>query len=274
MNAAATHDCGSLSCGCHPAEAVARIGGVALHHPGEPLTSEELRERAWSELLRQEAVRQGLMDDAAEGVAPPLTPPQQALVGDMLDAQVASPRPTDDETRRYYDNHASRFVDGARARLRHILFAVTPGVDVPRLAAHAERALLELSHQDCAATRFAELARELSNCPSGAEGGELGWVVPQEIAPELAAELFHQAGSQGTGLRPRLVHSRFGLHIMDVREREAGRQAAYEDVRERIASDLAQQSRARALHQYIRVLAGRSRVEGIDLEASASPLVQ
>jgi peptidyl-prolyl cis-trans isomerase C len=273
MNATATRDCDSASCGCHAPE-VARIGDVALHHPGEPLTTEELRERAWAELLRQEAVRQGLLADSCDDIAPTLSPQQQAIIGEMLDAEVASPRPTEEETRRYFDNHASRFVEGARVHLRHILFAVTPGVDVSRLAAHAERALLELSHKDCPPTRFAELARELSNCPSGAEGGELGWVVPQEIAPELAAELFHQVGSDGTGLRPRLVHSRFGLHIMDVREREAGRQAAYEEVRARIASDLAQQSRARALHQYIRVLAGRSRIEGIDLEASASPLVQ
>jgi len=273
MNAAAVNDCGSPSCGCHGSD-VARIGGVALHHPGEPLTTEELRERAWSELLRQEAVRQGLLADAGEGVAPSLTPQEQAMIGDMLETQVASPRPTEEETRRYYDNHASRFVEGARARLRHILFAVTPGVDVSRLAAHAERALLELSHTDCPPQRFAELAGELSNCPSGADGGELGWVVPQEIAPELATELFHQAGSDGTGLRPRLVHSRFGLHIMEVRERKSGRKAAYGEVRERIASDLAQQSRARALHQYIRLLAGRARIEGMELEAAATPLVQ
>ena len=37
---------------------------------------------------------------------------------------------------------------------------------------------------------------------------------------------------------------------------------------------LAQQSRATALHQYIRLLAGQALVEGIDLEGAETPLVQ
>ena len=75
-------------------------------------------------------------------------------------------------------------------------------------------------------------------------------------------------------LRPRLVHSRFGFHVMEVLERDPGRQLSFEEAQARIASLLAQQSRARALHQYIRVMAGRAQVEGIELEAADSPLVQ
>jgi peptidyl-prolyl cis-trans isomerase C len=76
------------------------------------------------------------------------------------------------------------------------------------------------------------------------------------------------------GLHPRLVHSRFGFHIVDVLGRKKGRAIPFEEVAERIAGELAQRSRATGLHQYIRVLAGRARIEGIDLEPAASPLVQ
>ena len=75
-------------------------------------------------------------------------------------------------------------------------------------------------------------------------------------------------------MHPRLVHSRYGLHIVEVLGRKQGRQLSYEQVRERIAIELAQRSRATALHQYIRVLAGDALVEGIDLEGASSPLVQ
>lgn len=285
MNDLTTTSCGT-GCGCGGASTaaapaapealeIARINGVALNAPGESLPLEELRERAWSELLRQEAVRQGLLPASDAQAMPALSAQDHERIAAMVEDAVPLRMPTEEEARRYYDGHLTRFVTGARARLRHILFAVTPGIDVSALAARAEKVLLELSHKAVVPGRFAELARELSNCPSGAEDGELGWVTPQDIAPELATELFHQpTGEQPMGLRPRLVHSRFGLHVLEVLEREPGRQSPFEEVSDRIAAVLAQQSRARAMHQYIRVLAGQAKVEGIDLDAAASPLMQ
>ena len=76
------------------------------------------------------------------------------------------------------------------------------------------------------------------------------------------------------GLRPRLVHSRYGLHIVEVLGRKQGRQLAYDDVCLRITVELAQQSRATALHQYIQLLAGRATLESVDLQAADTPLVQ
>jgi peptidyl-prolyl cis-trans isomerase C len=92
---------------------------------------------------------------------------------------------------------------------------------------------------------------------------------------ELCNEFFHQTDPlHGIGLRPRLVHSRYGFHIVEVLGRKQGRQLPFEEARERIAVQLAQQSRAKALHQYIQLLAGQSQVDGINLVAADSPLVQ
>ena len=44
-----------------PPRPPASINGVALHPAGRRPPAEELRERAWAELLRQQAVRQGLL---------------------------------------------------------------------------------------------------------------------------------------------------------------------------------------------------------------------
>jgi peptidyl-prolyl cis-trans isomerase C len=79
---------------------------------------------------------------------------------------------------------------------------------------------------------------------------------------------------RGIGLRPRLVHSRYGFHIVEVLGRRQGRQASFGEVHDRIAVQLAQQSRARALHQYMQLLAGRATVLGVELAAADSPLVQ
>lgn len=275
--------CGGGACTCGGAQAgsaeplgpVATINGIALHQPGQGLDDAELRELAWAELLRQEAVRQGLLPRHAGLEAPALLPGDQQVIEAMLERAVRVPQPTGDECRRYYEARQEQYVEGRLVHLRHILFAVTSGVDVHALAIRAEQALLELSRQTVDPGRFAALARELSNCPSGAEGGELGWIGPQDCVDELANELFHQKNPlRGIGLRPRLVHTRYGFHIVEVLGRKQGRQLTFEEVRQRIAVQLAQQSRAKALHQYIQLLAGQALVEGVSLEGTDSPLVQ
>jgi peptidyl-prolyl cis-trans isomerase C len=41
-----------------------------------------------------------------------------------------------------------------------------------------------------------------------------------------------------------------------------------------VAAELRRRSEARALSQYVRVLAGNADIEGVELDAAASPLVQ
>ncbi|MDP3354307.1 MAG: peptidylprolyl isomerase [Polaromonas sp.] len=276
--------CGSSSCQCAPLSAlasapqvtpIARINGVALYADGLAPDADTLRELAYTELLRQQAVRQGLLPEHDGPAAPEVSEDWRLIIEAMVDQQTSSPTPSPEEGQRYYDAHKPQFVVGQALHVRHILFAVTPGVNVQALAVHAERALLELSHKGVPAERFAQLAAELSNCPSSAQGGDLGWIGPDDCAPELARELFHVQHTQGgTGVHPRLFHTRFGFHIIDVLERRSGAEPAYEDVRERIAAMLTLQSRARALHQYMSLLVGEADIEGIALEGADSPLVQ
>ena len=253
----------------------ARINGVALHPAGQRPLEDEVRERAYAELLRQRAVAQGLLAPHAGDLAPELGEAERLVLEAMVDAEVHSPEPQEEECQRYHQAHTAQFTVGQALHVRHILFAVTPGINVQALAVHAEKALLELSHKDTAPGRFAQLAAELSNCPTSAQGGDLGWIGPQDCAPELAKELFHQPHHQGSiGVHPMLVHSRFGFHIVEVLERRAGVQPSYAEVQERIARQLAMQSRARALHQYMALLAGDAELEYIALDAADSPLVQ
>ena len=73
---------------------------------------------------------------------------------------------------------------------------------------------------------FAELAKVHStDTGSGADGGNLGWLVHADCAPEFAKELF---GHKEIGVLPRLVHSRFGLHVVEILQREAGVEQPFE----------------------------------------------
>lgn len=279
--AASQHGCGSGSCGCggasaqpHPASATAMVNGVPLHGEGESPDVETLRQRAYSELLRQAAQTRGLL---AVGDAPALDGVLSVAASEaierLLERELRLPEPEEAACRRYHEAHAARYAQGERVLLSHILFAVTPGTPVDALRRRAEGLLVSLRCADAPA--FAAAATENSNCPSGGAGGSLGWLTRQDCAPELASALFGQDESQAhVGVLPRLVSSRFGFHLLKVEAREPGQRQPFERVQASIRQTLQQQSYVTALCQYLNLLAGAARIEGIVLEGASSPLLQ
>ena len=255
----------------------AQVNGVALAGPGEVLSPEVLRQRACTELLRQAAIRAGLLDaDDPRPVEGAISEAATTAIEVLLDRRLAVPEPDEDSCRRHYAAHAAHYAVGERLKLRHILFAVTPGVDLEALRSRAEACLIDLRARRRdeaigADDRFAATARELSNCPSGGAGGALGWLNAAECAPEFAREVFGQAV---VGVLPRLVRSRFGLHVVEVLEREAGIPPPFEQVRTAVAQSLRQQAFATALRQYLQVLAGEAQLQGVVLDQAGTPLVQ
>ena len=108
-----------------------------------------LRQRACTELLRQAAQRAGLLaaDDAPAPTARSAKP-QRRRSRRCSSACSNVPEPSDEACRRHYAAHASAFATGERVRVRHILFAVTPGVDVVALRKRAETTLLDVRCHD------------------------------------------------------------------------------------------------------------------------------
>jgi len=254
-----------------PAPTVARVGGVPLHSAGEMLDESTLRQRACTELLRQAAQRAGLLSPedppSRDGV-----PTEQAslAIERLLERELPAPEPDNEACRRHYAAHAAHYRQGERARVRHILFAVAPGVDVVALRNRAEQTLLQV-RCDKDGRLFPQLAETLSNCPTGTQGGMLGWLTAGDCAPEFAREIF---GRAEVGVLPRLVHSRHGLHVVEIQERDAGRQLPFDDVRESVRASLRHQSWVMALRHYLMRLADETPLEGVSMEGSGSPLMQ
>ncbi len=298
MNATDTpiDGCGSGACSCGGASAGAepalprmqapleprsagwqppQVNGVPLCSAAEVLDAAALRQRACTELLRQAAMADGLLslDDPVprDGA---ISEAASAAIDRLLETALQLPEPDDGAGRRHHAAHAARYALGERVRLRHVLFAVTPGVDVQRLRQRAEACLLDVRsptpEERAAGDRFAAAVRS-SNCPSAVQDGDLGWLTAQDCAPEFAREIF---GQSGVGVLPRLVHSRFGLHVVEVLQREPGAALPYAQVRAAVLQALRQQSFATALSQYLQQLAGQARLVGVELAAAESPLVQ
>ena len=249
------------------------INGVALHTAGTPVDEETLRQRACTELLRQAAMQVGLLDASDQpGTDGAISVAASQAIEQLLERELAIPEPSEDACRRYHEAHPAAHAQGERAHLRHVLFAVTPGVDVKQLRLRAEALLIDLRCADDGGAQFAAAAAQWSNCPSGQQGGDLGWLTRADCAPEFAREVF--GGGAEVGVLARLVHSRVGLHVVEVVAREAGHQPAFEDVRQAIALTLRQQAWVNALRQYLQLLAGAAVVEGVQLDAADTPLVQ
>lgn len=235
------------------------VNGVTVEAP----PGEAVEHAAVRELLRQRAVAAGLLAPAGEddtAIA--------AAVEDLLAREVETPEPTEAEIRRYYDGHPAEFISGDLVHARHILFQVTPSVNVPQIRARAEATLNTLLREP---ERFADMARELSNCPSGAQGGNLGQIGRGDTVPEFEQALFRLGPP---GLMRDVVKTRFGFHIVAVDRRIPGEKLPFEAVRARIAERLRTRVEAQALRQYVSLLAGSAVLEGVDLAAASSPLVQ
>ncbi|WP_157018452.1 peptidylprolyl isomerase [Mesorhizobium xinjiangense] len=215
------------------------------------------------ELLRQRAVELGFLDAAITDIAE-----VDAAVEDLLAEEVAVPTPDEAECRRYYEAHRNAFRSGDLVHARHILFQVTPSVNVAIIRARAEEALNALLAEP---ERFSELARELSNCPSGEQGGNLGQIGRGDMVPEFEDALFR---IDAIGLLPHLVKTRYGFHIVAVDQNIPGADLPFEEARGQIAETLQANVEEQALRQYIAILAGRAELAGVELEAAETPLVQ
>lgn len=215
------------------------------------------------ELLRQRACELGFLTDGANE-----TDTERAIERTLAE-EVPVPEPTAEECQRWYAANVKRFRSGDLVCARHILFQITPGSPVPAVRGLAESMLHELQANP---HLFEARAKEHSNCPSGANGGNLGQLQRGETVPEFEKAIFED--STNIGILPKLVTTRHGFHIISVDRRIEGKQLPFDFVRDDVAAELRRHSEARALSQYVRLLAGSADIEGVELDAAASPLVQ
>jgi peptidyl-prolyl cis-trans isomerase C len=119
--------------------------------------------------------------------------------------------------------------------------------------------------------RFAAVAAEMSNCPSGQHGGNLGQIGRGDTVPEFEKTVFRLGP---TGLLRELIKTRHGFHIVAIDQRIPGKRLPFEMVRDDIANRLGTLVEEKALRQYISVLAGQADIQGTDLNGTEIPLVQ
>lgn len=252
-----------------PAATIARE--VQNHQAHTPKAAWQLATRALviRELLLQRARVLDLVAEPREQDGARETG-EEALIRVLLEREVRTPKADDAVCRRYYDTHRTRLRTPDLFEPAHILFKARRDdtAAYARAVDQAEAALAELAgHPD----HFDNLARDLSDCPSAAEGGRLGQVVRGETTPEFETFLLAMEPGQ---ICPTPVRTRYGVHVLRLERKIAGESLPFDTVRDRIAAYLEERSWRRAVAQYIALLAGQARITGFDFPAATSPLVQ
>jgi hypothetical protein len=151
--------------------------------------------------------------------------------------------PSTDETRLYFDQHQTDFVQPVRLRVRHIFLAAPEGTDVietKRAAMEAIMARLEQGED------FASLAAEVSEDEATkSHGGDLGFFASDRVPPE-----FWSAIENLTVNGPvTLVQSHLGFHAVQVMETRPPRAMTFEEARPEIEQLLADVKRAAAVEK-------------------------
>jgi peptidyl-prolyl cis-trans isomerase C len=229
---------------------------------------------AWNAAAQALAIKALLLHRAAElglSAAPELDvagreeTPEEALVRQVLEAEVEPTEPTERECRRVYATRAARFRRPELYAASHILIAPAgtdpDSLEAARVAAEHLRCRIAAGEAD-----FAEAAGRFSSCPSAAVGGALGQLQSGDLAPEIERALLALAEGE---IGPAPVRSRFGWHVVRLDQFIAGAPLPFEAVQDRIRLSLQAQAWTTAATRYVAGLAEAAQARGVAIAIRA-----
>lgn len=259
----------------HVQPAVISVNGVAIarddiareaqNHPApSPFESWKSAARALivRELLLQEAKRLELVPALLTDEEGRRETNEDALVRQLLEAQVKVPEADEAACRSYYARHAVRFRSSDIFECSHILLPCRRNDEAGRGQALAIASELIAILQD-GRESFEALAECYSACPSAKDGGRLGQVSRGQTVPEFEAAL-HTLDEGSVSGKP--VETDFGVHVIRLHRRIEGAQLPFEMVREKIRLYLEERAKRDAYYSYVRWLSAHARIAGFNLE--------
>jgi len=175
----------------------------------------------------------------------------------LIDEQVARKIVISDaDTRAYYDAHPQMFKQPEQVKASHILIKVTPDADDAQKAT-ARKKIEEIQQKLKNGGDFAALAKEYSEGPSGARGGDLGFFRHGQMVKPFENAAFGLEPGQVSDV----VTTRFGYHLIKVTEKKPAKTLAYSEVKDKIGERLKQQKIEKQAGEYIDGLKKDAKIE-------------
>jgi peptidyl-prolyl cis-trans isomerase C len=177
---------------------------------------------------------------------------------------------TEADARKYYDENIKEFQVPEQVRASHILVSTKPtdpNGDPNQAKVQAKKKAEELLKKVKEGGDFAALAKENSDCPSAAQGGDLGsFPRGQMVKPFEDAAFALKVGEISD-----LVETQFGYHIIKVTEHQDPNQIAFDQAKTNIISQLTQQKRQEAARKYVDSLRQSAKITFPSSPAAPAP---
>ena len=216
-----------------------QLAGIKKRFPNE----EEFKKALASMDLTEEEVRAQIQ----RGLA----------IRELIDQKVASKIAiTDEETNAYYTGNPQLFKQPEKVKASHILIKVEPTADDTKKA-EASKKIEEIQQKLKEGGDFAELAKEYSEGPSSAKGGDLGYFQRGQMVKPFEDTAFSMKANEVSGR----VETRFGYHLIKVYDKKPEQTLAYADVKDKIAQRLKQEKVEKDATQYVENLKKDAKVE-------------
>lgn len=186
----------------------------------------------------------------------------QMVIRKLLMAQSEkAEKATEEEAKEFYDeNKDEYFTRPEQVTASHILVKVAADASDEEKAAAKEK--IEGIREKLLADpeSFADVAKEQSDCPSAANGGNLG---PFERGVMVKA--FEEAAfSQEIGAIGEVVETPFGYHVILVTEKTEGGPVPFDEVKDRIVEELSGEKQVAVVKEYVEGVQEASQIEMFD----------
>ena len=173
-----------------------------------------------------------------------------ARVNKLVEKACASvPEPTEEEVAAFYEAYKDEYVEPEQVLCQHILVKGSDDAALDKIKAIRERVV--------AGADFAEEAKKNSDCPSGQQGGSLGWFGRGMMVPEFDKVAFEMKKGEVSGI----VTTQFGYHIIYKADQKGGGKQTLVDVHDQIKDLLRHTARGRAMDAYVAELREKANVE-------------
>lgn len=158
--------------------------------------------------------------------------------------------PTEDEVTAFYEAHKAEYVEPHQVLCQHILVKGSNDAALDKIKEIRERIVNDKAD-------FAEEAKKHSDCPSGAQGGSLGWFGRGMMVPEFDKAAFEMKKGEVSGI----VTTEFGYHIIYKADERGGGQQTIVDVHDQIKDLLRHEARGKAMDAYVAELREKATIE-------------
>ena len=160
---------------------------------------------------------------------------------------------SDEELRRFYQQHQERFLLPPEVRLSQILIALGQEEPLLKVREQAQHVYALLTQGE----RFEELAARYSDGPEARLGGSLGFVRPGDMLPQIQKAI----EGVGPGEITEPIASPIGMHIILVEERKPLQYRPFEEVQEDIRNAVFRAKSEEAYQEWIKDLKTTSYIE-------------